>query len=206
MADARCFHAPPTIKPVPKQCRLQHWGRFMRVHSSALHPNDSVPSGRLVNQCSRFWISLLHQNLPPASLFSSRPVRAGRSRVKEGDSHSSFKSETALGLFGRNCNDNHQACDSDLTINLDSSQSLQSRDSGPLYFYLQCTSPSMVGTRVYWHIEPVAYAGTGTLQAKHRAPDQGLRPVMRLSRTGLQIQLVCLQGETDPGHVQNCWH
>ena len=94
---------------------------------------------------------------PTACLFNFlTSSEGGTSRSTGATIMKTTATKTSFAIFGADCADNPVSCDKKISIALDPATRPTSLNTGPLYGYITCSSPTMVGARLYWYTQPVA--------------------------------------------------
>lgn len=103
---------------------------------------------------------------------------------------------TQTAIFGVACSQNPSSCDSAITIFLDPTTLPTTVHTGPLYVYVSCSTPTMVGARLYWYTK----AATGS----KRCDPADVQSCDTSYYSYPEDPAGILAGEvTDPGHASN---
>lgn len=125
----------------------------VRIHST---PNTIIPT--LASSITIEGTGLAYCiNNPTACLFNFlTSSEGGTSRSTGATTMKTTATKTSFAIFGAECTDDPVSCDKKISIALDPATRPTSMNTGPLYGYITCSSPTMVGARLYWYTQPVA--------------------------------------------------
>jgi hypothetical protein len=165
----------------------------VQIHST---PNNIIPVGSTSITIYGSGLRYCVAN-PTSCLFNFLTAGEGKESRKTGATTiqvTATKTQTAI--FGFACSQNPSSCDTEISVSLDPTTLPTAFNTGPLYTYVSCSTPTMVGARLYWYIQPVA--GSHSCHPERSQSCNTTYTHYPSNPAGI------LSGEnTDPGHRSN---